>query len=179
MIIPKKILTLVILSVVMIVCIVANFNSCADAKSKMLTGGSYQYWHYIDSKLNEKTKLPYCCREDSFLFYLNCKGTYIEFDGISERFREFFSFFYLHYTYEPTWELLENNIVRFGRYRYKILSISKNRILMHDEGKPMAVDTLELFPKTNVPKEYRDFQKPFHFIEIEEHKKQGLPFFIL
>ena len=170
--------TLRLLKIIMSSCIIVMSCSCKDRKL-ILTGGSCQYWQFIDNKLNEKTKLPYCCREDSFLFYLDNKGTYIEFDGTSGRFREFYSFFYLHYTYEPTWQLLENDIVRFGRYRYKILSVSRTRILMHDEDNPMAVDTLELFPKSKVPIKYSGFQKPFHFIEIEERKKKGLPLFVL
>lgn len=172
----KKIL--VIMKSIMLICLIFTVCSCRDTK-RILTGGSYQYWHYIDSKLNKGKKLPYCCREDSFYFYLDKNGTYIEFNGHSRRFRQFHSLLYLHYIYKPTWELLPHNKIRFGRFWYKIISVSPNRILMHDEDNPMAVDTLEFVPKSRIPKEYQKYQKPFHFVEVEERKKKGIPFFIL
>lgn len=125
-------------SSIMLIYMIFTVCSCRDTK-RILTGGCYQYWHYIDSKLHESTmKTPYCSRKDSFFFYLDKNGTYIEFDGHASRFRQFHSFLYRHHTYKPTWELRGHDTIRFGCFRYKIISISPNRILMHDEDNPSS-----------------------------------------
>lgn len=163
---------------VMFLCIMAILCSCKDTK-KILTRNSYQYWHYIDSKQNEdETRHPYFCREDSFYFYVDSKGVFIEFRA-NWRFREYNGFLVSHYLYEPSWNLLNRNTIRFGRFRYKIISVSDNRILIRNDINPQnAVDTLELVPKSHIPKDYRDFQKPFQYKEEKKDREKGKYFFI-
>jgi len=87
-----------IVKTVMFLCIMAILCSCKDTK-KILTRNSYQYWHYIDSKQNEdETRHPYFCREDSFYFYVDSKGVFIEFRA-NWRFREYNGFLVSHYLY--------------------------------------------------------------------------------
>lgn len=157
---------------VMFLCIMAILCSCKDTK-KILTRNSYQYWHYIDSKQNEdETRHPYFCREDSFYFYVDSKGVFIEFRA-NWRFREYNGFLVSHYLYEPSWNLLNRNTIRFGRFRYKIISVSDNRILIRNDIDPQnAVDTLELVPKSHIPKDYRDFQKPFQYKEEKKIERK-------
>lgn len=163
---------------VIFLCIMAILCSCKDVK-KILTRNSYQYWHYIDSKQNEdETRHPYFCREDSFYFYVDSKGVFIEFRA-NWRFREYNGFLVSHYLYEPSWNLLNRNTIRFGRFRYKIISVSDNRILIRNDIDPKnAVDTLELVPKSHIPKDYRDFQKPFQYKEEKKDREKGEYFFI-
>ena len=167
-----------IVKTVMFLCIKAILCSCKDTK-KILTRNSYQYWHYIDSKQNEdETRHPYFCREDSFYFYVDSKGVFIEFRA-NWRFREYNGFLVSHYLYEPSWNLLNRNTIRFGRFRYKIISVSDNRILIRNDIDPKnAVDTLELVPKSHIPKDYRDFQKPFQYKEEKKDREKGKYFFI-
>ena len=167
-----------IVKTVMFLCIMAILCSCKDIK-KILTRNSYQYWHYIDSKQNEdETRHPYFCREDSFYFYVDSKGVFIEFRA-NWRFREYNGFLVSHYLYEPSWNLLNRNTIRFGRFRYKIISVSDNRILIRNDIDPKnAVDTLELVPKSHIPKDYRDFQKPFQYKEEKKDREKGEYFFI-
>ena len=166
-----------IVKTVMFLCIMAILCSCKDTK-KILTRNSYQYWHYIDSKQNEdETRHPYFCREDSFYFYVDSKGVFIEFRA-NWRFREYNGFLVSHYLYEPSWNLLNRNTIRFGRFRYKIISVSDNRILIRNDIDPKnAVDTLELVPKSHIPKDYRDFQKPFQYKEEKKDREKGKYFF--
>lgn len=168
-----------IVKTVMFLCIMAILCSCKDTK-KILTRNSYQYWHYIDSKQNEdETRHPYFCREDSFYFYVDSKGVFIEFRA-NWRFREYNGFLVSHYLYEPSWNLLNRNTIRFGRFRYKIISVSDNRILIRNDIDPKnAVDTLELVSKSHIPKDYRDFQKPFQYKEEKKDREKGEYFFIL
>lgn len=158
--------TVIFLFIMAILC------SCKDTK-KILTRNSYQYWHYIDSKQNEdETRHPYFCREDSFYFYVDSKGVFIEFRA-NWRFREYNGFLVSHYLYEPSWNLLNRNTIRFGRFRYKIISVSDNRILIRNDIDPKnAVDTLELVPKSHIPKDYRDFQKPFQYKEEKKIERK-------
>lgn len=131
------------------------------------------------SKQNEdETRHPYFCREDSFYFYVDSKGVFIEFRA-NWRFREYNGFLVSHYLYEPSWNLLNRNTIRFGRFRYKIISVSDNRILIRNDIDPKnAVDTLELVPKSHIPKDYRDFQKPFQYKEEKKDREKGKYFFI-
>lgn len=94
-------------------------------------------------------------------------------------FREYNGFLVSHYLYEPSWNLLNRNTIRFGRFRYKIISVSDNRILIRNDIDPKnAVDTLELVPKSHIPKDYRDFQKPFQYKEEKKDREKGKYFFI-
>lgn len=169
---------LVIMKSIMFICLIFTVCSCRDTK-RILTGGSYQYWHYIDSKLNkDEIRHPYFCREDSFFFYLDYKGTYIEFRA-NNSFREYDSYTVLHYFYEPSWQILDRNLIRFGRFKYNVISVSDTRILIHNEIDPeLAIDTLELIPRLHVPKEYQGFQRPFQFKQQRKERK-GHSFFIL
>lgn len=173
----NKLQYLLIVKLSMTACFILALVSCSKNTKKILTGGTFRYWHYIDSYNNKANPdIYYHSRTDSLFIYLDNKNTYIEFQGNPSNFLEH-STIDLGYTYKPTWELLDNNKIRLGRYRYEIISISEERILLFNEGDKSAVDTLELVPILQIPKEYQDFQKPFQF--KEQKKWNNRPYFIL
>ena len=150
--------------VIVTLSFIISFSSCSEDTKNVLTGGTFRYWHYIDSKNNKANpKHYYWCRADSLFIYLDKNNTYIEFNGRHTFFEH--STIDLGYVYKPTWELLDKNKIRLGRYRYEIFFVSEKRILLFNEGDKSSVDTLELVPIDQVPKEYQDFQKPFQFKE--------------